>query len=104
MIAGEIVPPMTALLIATRNAHKTREIQQVLAGSYQYLTLDDFLAAPAVIEDGATFSANAGKSFQPGRLARLRTPNCPRQSARSPLRPQRPEALSTSSPTTLASK
>ena len=52
---------MTALLLATRNAHKTREIQQVLAGDYIYLTLHDFPAAPAVVEDGATFEANAAK-------------------------------------------
>jgi XTP/dITP diphosphohydrolase len=52
---------MTALLISTRNPHKAREIQQVLAGDYQYLTLNDFPGAPAVVEDGATFAANAAK-------------------------------------------
>jgi XTP/dITP diphosphohydrolase len=52
---------MTALLLATRNAHKTREIQQVLAGDYIYLTLRDFPGAPAAVEDGATFEANAAK-------------------------------------------
>ena len=52
---------MTALLLATRNAHKTREIQQVLAGDYIYLTLHDFPGAPAAVEDGATFEANASK-------------------------------------------
>ena len=52
---------MTALLLATRNAHKAREIQQVLAGDYQYFTLLDFPAAPEAVEDGATFAANAAK-------------------------------------------
>ena len=52
---------MTALLISTRNAHKAREIQQVLAGDYQYLTLNDFPGAPGAVEDGATFAANAAK-------------------------------------------
>jgi non-canonical purine NTP pyrophosphatase (RdgB/HAM1 family) len=52
---------MTALLISTRNPHKAREIQQVLAGDYQYLTLNDFPGAPAAVEDGATFAANAAK-------------------------------------------
>ena len=52
---------MTAFLISTRNPHKAREIQQVLAGDYQYLTLNDFPGAPAAVEDGATFAANAAK-------------------------------------------
>jgi XTP/dITP diphosphohydrolase len=52
---------MTALLIATRNTHKAREIQQVLAADFQYLTLNDFPDAPGVVEDGATFAANAAK-------------------------------------------
>ena len=52
---------MTALVIATRNPHKAREIQQVLAGDYQYLTLTDFPGAPLAAEDGDTFAANAAK-------------------------------------------
>ncbi|MGD0412731.1 MAG: non-canonical purine NTP pyrophosphatase [Verrucomicrobiota bacterium] len=52
---------MTALLIATRNAHKAREIQRILAADYQCLTLQDFPGAPATVEDGATFAANAAK-------------------------------------------
>jgi XTP/dITP diphosphohydrolase len=52
---------MTTLVIATRNAHKAREIRQVLGGDYQYLTLNDFPGAPDVTEDGATFAANASK-------------------------------------------
>ncbi|MGD1084113.1 MAG: non-canonical purine NTP pyrophosphatase [Verrucomicrobiota bacterium] len=52
---------MTTLAIATRNAHKAREIRQVLAGDYHYLTLNDFPGAPGVVEDGGTFAANAAK-------------------------------------------
>jgi XTP/dITP diphosphohydrolase len=52
---------MTALVIATRNAHKAREIQQVLARDYLYLTLNDFPGAPLPAEDGETFAANASK-------------------------------------------
>jgi XTP/dITP diphosphohydrolase len=52
---------MTALLIATRNAHKVREIQRILAADYQFLTLQDFPGAPVAVEDGATFAANAAK-------------------------------------------
>jgi XTP/dITP diphosphohydrolase len=53
--------PMTALLIATRNAHKAREIQQVLGADFLCFTLNDFPDAPAAVEDGATFAANAAK-------------------------------------------
>jgi XTP/dITP diphosphohydrolase len=52
---------MTALLIATRNAHKAREIERILGADYQCLTLNDFPGAPGVVEDGATFAANAAK-------------------------------------------
>jgi len=52
---------MTTLVMATRNAHKSREIQQVLAADYQYFTLHDFPAAPEAVEDGTTFAANAAK-------------------------------------------
>jgi XTP/dITP diphosphohydrolase len=52
---------MSALLTATRNAHKAREIQQILGGDFQYLTLCDFPGAPAVVEDAATFAGNAAK-------------------------------------------
>ena len=52
---------MTALLIATRNAHKAREIQRILPADYLCLTLSDFPGAPAAVEDGVTFAANASK-------------------------------------------
>jgi len=52
---------MSALLTATRNAHKAREIQQVLGGDFQYLTLNDFPGAPVIAEDAPTFAGNAAK-------------------------------------------
>jgi len=52
---------MTTLLIATRNAHKVGEIRAILGGQFQYLTLNDFPVAPAVVEDAETFAGNATK-------------------------------------------
>jgi XTP/dITP diphosphohydrolase len=52
---------MTTLLIATRNRHKTGEIQAILGPAFRFLTLNDFPAAPAVVEDAATFAGNATK-------------------------------------------
>ena len=51
---------MTALLIATRNAHKAGEIRAIL-GEGRYLTLDGFPGAPNVVEDASTFAGNATK-------------------------------------------
>jgi XTP/dITP diphosphohydrolase len=52
---------MTTLLIATRNQHKVGEIRAMLGGQFQFLTLNDFPAAPKVLEDAATFAGNATK-------------------------------------------
>ncbi len=52
---------MTTLLIATRNAHKVGEIRAILGGRFEFLTLGDFPAAPAVVEDADTFAGNATK-------------------------------------------
>jgi XTP/dITP diphosphohydrolase len=52
---------MTTLLIATRNQHKVGEIRAMLGGQFQFLTLNDFPAAPKVLEDAATFVGNATK-------------------------------------------
>lgn len=52
---------MTKLLIATRNAHKVGEIRAILGEWFQYLTLEDFPAAPKVVEDADTFAGNATK-------------------------------------------
>jgi XTP/dITP diphosphohydrolase len=52
---------MTALLIATRNAHKVEEIRAILGGQVRCLTLNDFPGAPKVVEDADTFEGNATK-------------------------------------------
>lgn len=52
---------MTTLLIATRNAHKVGEIRTILGKQFQFLTLNDFPAAPKVVEDAPTFAGNAAK-------------------------------------------
>ena len=51
----------SALVLATRNAHKAREIREVLGEDLLYLTLMDFPGAPVAAEDGETFAANAAK-------------------------------------------
>lgn len=52
---------MTTILIATRNTHKVEEIRAILGGSFQFFTLNDFPAAPKVIEDADTFAGSATK-------------------------------------------
>jgi XTP/dITP diphosphohydrolase len=52
---------MTTLLIATRNRHKVEEIRAILGGQFLFLTLNDFPAAPKVVEDAETFAGNATK-------------------------------------------
>ena len=52
---------MTTLLIATRNAHKVQEIRTILGADFNYLSLQDFPDAPAVVEDADTFAGNAAK-------------------------------------------
>lgn len=47
------------LIIATRNAHKTREIRQMIDGSYEILDATDFPDLPEVKETGTTFLENA---------------------------------------------
>jgi XTP/dITP diphosphohydrolase len=50
-----------SLLLATRNAHKIAEIKAILGNTFDYLSLNDFGAAPEVIEDAPTFAGNATK-------------------------------------------
>ena len=52
---------MTTILIATRNVLKIEEIRAILGGSFQFLTLNDFLNAPKVVENADTFADNAKK-------------------------------------------
>lgn len=48
-------------VIATRNAHKAGEIRAILGNRFRLLTLNDFPAAPTIVEDAATFAGNATK-------------------------------------------
>ena len=52
---------MTTLLIATRNAHKVREISQMTGGEFRCLALNDLPGAPDAVEDAETFAGNAMK-------------------------------------------
>lgn len=49
------------IVIASRNLHKIEEIRDILGNKWRYLTFRDMPAVPEVIEDGATFAANATK-------------------------------------------
>ena len=49
----------TTLIIATRNAHKAREIAAILPENYDVKTLADYPEAPEVDECGLTFADNA---------------------------------------------
>jgi len=50
------------LLLATRNAHKLREVKEILAGTdFEVTSTADFPGTPEVIEDGDSFQANADK-------------------------------------------
>lgn len=62
---------MTEILIATRNAHKLREIRAILSGTgFTAISIDDIEETiPPIVEDGETFLANAEKKA--GILARL---------------------------------
>jgi XTP/dITP diphosphohydrolase len=48
------------LLIATRNAHKTREIAQILGARFAVTDLTAHPEIPATVESGSTFRENAG--------------------------------------------
>ena len=47
------------LVIATRNAHKTQEIREMLGNRYEVLDVTDFPDLPEVEETGTTFLENA---------------------------------------------
>jgi len=50
---------MRQLLLATRNAHKTREFSEILGGDFDIRDLAAEPDAPAIEETGATFAENA---------------------------------------------
>lgn len=52
---------MVKLLIATRNNHKTNEIQAILGAGFQCRTLGMLTDVPEVVEDAGTFAGNATK-------------------------------------------
>ncbi|MGI6557930.1 MAG: XTP/dITP diphosphatase [Limnochordia bacterium] len=53
---------MARLVVASRNEHKIKEIQAILADQpWQVLTAHDFPGFPEVVEDGSTLEANAIK-------------------------------------------
>ncbi|MCA1808976.1 MAG: XTP/dITP diphosphatase [Lentisphaerae bacterium] len=50
------------LILATRNHHKLREIRKMLdLAELELVSLDHYADVPEVVEDGATFAANAVK-------------------------------------------
>jgi XTP/dITP diphosphohydrolase len=50
---------LPVLVIATRNAHKTQEIREMIGDRYKVLDANDFPTLPAVEESGTTFLENA---------------------------------------------
>lgn len=53
-------PALTPLLLATANQHKVEEIREILCHvPFRLLTLADFPAIEAPLEDGATFEENS---------------------------------------------
>jgi XTP/dITP diphosphohydrolase len=52
------------ILVATRNAHKTGEIRQILGAGFHIRDLSEFPDAPAVVEDAETFAGNARKKAE----------------------------------------
>ncbi len=52
--------PLT-IVLATRNAHKSVEIQSILGRKFSCLALKDLPNAPGVVEDAGTFTGNATK-------------------------------------------
>jgi len=56
---------MITLVVASRNADKIREVQEILGAAFRCLPLSEFPGARQLIEDGDTFAANAtGKAVQ----------------------------------------
>ena len=51
---------MQQLIIATRNVHKTREIQRILGPDFAIGDLSEHAEIPEVVENGKTFEENAG--------------------------------------------
>jgi XTP/dITP diphosphohydrolase len=54
-------PDRSRLLVATRSAHKLRELRELLGVRAQLIDLDDVGIIEEAVEDGETFQANASK-------------------------------------------
>lgn len=54
---------MNKIVLATGNSGKVKEFRNLVSG-VEVLSLKDFASLPAVVEDGATFEANALKKAQ----------------------------------------
>ena len=52
-------PELPVLIVATRNAHKTQEICEIIGDRYKVLDVNDFPNLPTVDETGTTFLQNA---------------------------------------------
>ena len=52
-------PPPPILILATRNAHKTEEIRQILGHRFEVLDVHSFPDLPEIAETGSTFLENA---------------------------------------------
>lgn len=50
---------VTSLLVATRNAHKAGEFQEILGGQFEVHDLSAYPDIPKTIESGTTFTENA---------------------------------------------
>lgn len=50
---------MQSILLATRNAHKTREVREILLGRFSVFDLSSYPEIPETIESGVTFAENA---------------------------------------------
>ncbi len=60
---------MRKILLATRNAHKVREISEILGNSISLISLDSFPQVPATEEDQPTLEGNAAKKAREAALA-----------------------------------
>jgi XTP/dITP diphosphohydrolase len=59
--AGTSGPQRDRLLVATRSAHKLRELRELLGVRAELVDLDDVGIGDEAIEDGETFDSNASK-------------------------------------------
>lgn len=56
---GEFLLPRPRVAVATGNAHKLKELSQMLGGAVELISMKDAGFAGDIVEDGETFEANA---------------------------------------------